>query len=1054
MADSRLDLIIKARDEASAILKKIQGELGGIDKQSTTASRGLDGMRDSLASIGAISSVAFVGIAAGLKTTIDAYSQAQSSQLGFEATAKKLKVPIDNLNIAAQKLSADGLIPLSTAQAGMQNLMQAGLTDVDKITKLMQNFKDEAVFGKSASIDLATAVSNLSESYKTESSSLGNLSGISENYSMVLERGAKQLGKRVVDLTEAERAEAKYLGLLEIGAVSAGNSALAAESLSGAQAKANTAFREAQIAIGEALAPALTSLLSAVTPIIQKVTEWVEKNPELVAQMAGLALGVTGVGVAMGALSVLMTPAVLAFGKFLLIATAVAGAAALIKEAYDTNFAGFKTTVDGAASSFSGFVDTIKQKSNEAYIAVEFWWSQWGDVITPILEDFKTIITETFSTVSGVIKHYFDTIINPALKGFGDAMSTAFGQAWEVLGEAAKTFEAWWNGGIKPLLTTIKNAWNSDWGGIRTFTMGVLNAITTVISAFGESIVGVMKTTMILFATPIKATLQVLRGDFDGAWKTIKSGFSSAWNTITSMVVSVMNKLGSVFSSGWDFIVSTFQKAGPIMLESVTMLLSSINNLFGGWPEKMFQFGVWAIQGLIDGIGSMASAAVSKVSEVGNNMINALNVFQWGSPSKLTTQYGEWIMEGLTIGIDSASGGTVEAINTATSKLTESMQKAVDEYASTSEEIGATLQKLGEDHGGTMEKLSGDIQKVVGEIKTLKKEYDAFGTGQAMSFGSELVKQEQKVAELQAELQKTQITGGGEEKISDIQTRLAAESAILEQARGTYLTSEQDLRSKILSAEQAMTEQMNLLRTSTDVQETARVQARINEMQTKLEYMKIQESNFSEEQKKFALGVETARRRSGMSEMERFLLDMQEKRVAEKTAYEEKLKQKEKELADLKEQTKQEMEIFFRKQQAIKTIQDIMQSNHKRLMEEQTKVTADEINKQIDFYNRLAEAAKNAFAAKSSVGVARFAEGGMVGGIASQSIGTDKIPAMLSAGEVVLNAAQQRNLAGALESDGGGRNVTINIEQMIGDEQYAEKLGDMIVKNLAYSTAF
>jgi len=47
----------------------------------------------------------------------------------------------------------------------------------------------------------------------------------------------------------------------------------------------------------------------------------------------------------------------------------------------------------------------------------------------------------------------------------------------------------------------------------------------------------------------------------------------------------------------------------------------------------------------------------------------------------------------------------------------------------------------------------------------------------------------------------------------------------------------------------------------------------------------------------------------------------------------------------------------------------------------------------------------------------------------------------------------ERNIGGGAVAT-GGTVVNNYISQMIGDEQYAEKLGDMIVKNLAYSTAF
>jgi len=664
MADSRLDLIIKARDEASAILKKIQGELGGIDKQSATASRGLDGMRDSLASIGAISSVAFVGIAAGLKTTIDAYSQAQSSQLGFEATAKKLKVPIDNLNIAAQKLSADGLIPLSTAQAGMQNLMQAGLTDVDKITKLMQNFKDEAVFGKSASIDLATAVSNLSESYKTESSSLGNLSGISENYSMVLERGAKQLGKRVVDLTEAERAEAKYLGLLEIGAVSAGNSALAAESLSGAQAKANTAFREAQIAIGEALAPALASLLSAVTPIIQKVTEWVEKNPELVAQMAGLALGVTGLGVAMGALSVLMTPAVLAFGKFLLIATAVAGAAAIIREAYETNFMGLQTTLDTTAAKLQEFYNMAVEKTQQAITAINTWWAQVAPTVLPIMQEILAVGQATFDGLGQVIQTVYDNMIAPVFNAFKSLIGETFVQQWGVIEEAGRTFQAWWSGVIKPTLDALMFAWETDFMGIRTIIQTTFDFITSFIGAQMELVLGILKSAMQFATGVMKSALMLLRGDWKGAWDNMLMTLGTVWNTIVSTLKGFLDTLLGFVGTSTDGIVQAFANGWNSVMGTVGDWWNNMASFFTGLYSTMVGFGENIIKGLIDGMKNMAGAAVSMASNIASSVSRSVSgFFGIHSPSRLMYGFGENIVQGLANGIQDTAGLAVGAMS-------------------------------------------------------------------------------------------------------------------------------------------------------------------------------------------------------------------------------------------------------------------------------------------------------------------------------------------------------------------------------------------------------
>jgi len=76
----------------------------------------------------------------------------------------------------------------------------------------------------------------------------------------------------------------------------------------------------------------------------------------------------------------------------------------------------------------------------------------------------------------------------------------------------------------------------------------------------------------------------------------------------------------------------------------------------------------------------------------------------------------------------------------------------------------------------------------------------------------------------------------------------------------------------------------------------------------------------------------------------------------------------------------------------------------------------------------LAAGAGGAVASVMDAQLAKFASGGIVQGDPSKG---DSVPAMLTAGEVILNQAQQDNLVGNM----GG--VTINIEgNMIGNEEF------------------
>lgn len=62
--------------------------------------------------------------------------------------------------------------------------------------------------------------------------------------------------------------------------------------------------------------------------------------------------------------------------------------------------------------------------------------------------------------------------------------------------------------------------------------------------------------------------------------------------------------------------------------------------------------------------------------------------------------------------------------------------------------------------------------------------------------------------------------------------------------------------------------------------------------------------------------------------------------------------------------------------------------------------------------------------------------------------GVDKVPAMLTAGEVVLNAAQQKNLASALSGPGGGTvTLVVSGNNFYGsDPQFVQSIGEELMK--------
>jgi len=121
----------------------------------------------------------------------------------------------------------------------------------------------------------------------------------------------------------------------------------------------------------------------------------------------------------------------------------------------------------------------------------------------------------------------------------------------------------------------------------------------------------------------------------------------------------------------------------------------------------------------------------------------------------------------------------------------------------------------------------------------------------------------------------------------------------------------------------------------------------------------------------------------------------------------------------------------------------------------------DKINAVIEMANRVAAMWSKAVGINiiTIPTLPRFAHGWMVwmldGGVVTGAGGLDKVPAMLSAGEVVLNAAQQQNVARGLEGNGW---MTVEIHVAWNnfywdDANFAQKIGKSIMEEFKLHTS-
>lgn len=111
-----------------------------------------------------------------------------------------------------------------------------------------------------------------------ENSVLSDAAGVQKNISKMYEDYAKKVGKSTDSLTQAEKAQAVYNGIMDEAAMFTGTAAEMSSGYQGIQAQTNATNLELSRNIGESMIPALTQYSSLQLSITKQLSEFVKEN--------------------------------------------------------------------------------------------------------------------------------------------------------------------------------------------------------------------------------------------------------------------------------------------------------------------------------------------------------------------------------------------------------------------------------------------------------------------------------------------------------------------------------------------------------------------------------------------------------------------------------------------------------------------------------------------------------------------------------------------------------------------------------------------------------
>lgn len=239
---------------------------------------------------------------------------------------------------------------------------------------------------------------------------------------------------------------------------------------------------------------------------------------------------------------------------------------------------------------------------------------------------------------------------------------------------AAYNKVGWFRDMVNSAWASIKSAWNTA----LVFISGLVKTIMTEVSSFfgaqlakiqafwnenGALIMKFVKSFMNTVKTDIQAGMQFIKGIFQVVWPIISGLVKIAWGIIKAainhgltVVLGLVEVAMKVLEGDWSGAWESIQQIGKDIWHNIEDFFRNID---------LVQIGKDIIQGLINGIGSMAGAITSKVKSLASLVPDGLKDFlNIHSPSRLIRdQVGRFIPMGLAEGIDGSLNVVKKAVS-------------------------------------------------------------------------------------------------------------------------------------------------------------------------------------------------------------------------------------------------------------------------------------------------------------------------------------------------------------------------------------------------------
>lgn len=234
----------------------------------------------------------------------------------------------------------------------------------------------------------------------------------------------------------------------------------------------------------------------------------------------------------------------------------------------------------------------------------------------------------SFEEAMGAI-NFTDLIPPDAIASFQPLMDAlanlgaAFQEQMPAMQAQGATFIAWLQSAFATIgpvildnLTTAINAMAEIWRAHG-------DEIMTVIRVAFEIILATVGGTLVLLSGIISATMQILNGDWTGAWQTIQDTVVTFMNMVLSIVGTNLDQFLATWAADWELLKTIVAAVVMNLTSQIQQWIIDTVNTLTGYYDKFKEIGTALIENVRLGIMLKVSQIINAVRDMVNDAVAA-----------------------------------------------------------------------------------------------------------------------------------------------------------------------------------------------------------------------------------------------------------------------------------------------------------------------------------------------------------------------------------------------------------------------------------------------